>query len=976
MIPVTRALASAAALVVLALPAGAAPQDEDDAARRQTLQAMKEAPRGPFARIRWFCEDGTVLPPKPSACRPHGGGRQHGEWSAATRALREDGFRIANVLASEDPQAFVGPDARLEDLAQILIERFLVRIDDGWILRGARTYRGAFQAEDESAAARAIVFALLRDATWREPHRWLFLREVARGLPLEDDTGGADAVRAEAAAIADLDAGFRPLRVKIHGLPEPGDADAVRSYAKQKGDPALRERMGALADAIDALFASEGVVRDLERRAARTDDAKVAATLRESARALASAEGAEARFTAAAQQLVALREAFAATPDAGSALALLLASRVVEDETFAAGNALLAQANADVDRDLHLTWFATAATALHGAGFITGRQRQELEAAIARLREPDTLRLADYRSELRMLARAAEWSDRWLAFHFGEAMATLHRIEPLATRFSQDRLRGSPVLVAGAIADRLGRDAAVLSGVEHRLFDAKVGAGLRGLNPGLTRGVLRVPANDEALMQAGGDDIVLVSETISDLPPVAGILTRGEGNALSHVQLLARNLGIPNVVVGEEWEDEVRGRVGERVVLQVSPGGVVRIEADGPEWDEVFGREEARAVRIVPDLEKLDLDERAFLPLADLRAADSGRVSGPKGANLGELRHFLGPIVPDGFVIPFGAFRALLDQPFTPGGPPAWDAIREHYRALAAMPEGAERERAVSEFLSALRDFIARTDPGADFRRQLQTSLDALGEDGRFGVFVRSDTNVEDLPGFTGAGLNKTVPNVVGSDAIFAAVREVWASPFTERAYRWRQALMEQPEYVFPAVLVQKAFPGEKSGVLVTADLESGVSGVYSVAVSEGVGGAVDGQAAEGLRVFAETGRTQQLAAATAPWRRVLRPGGGIEKRRASGRETVLGPGEVRTLLDFAERATLDFPALREEDDDALPADIEFAFRDGDLALLQLRPFVESDTALRSRALLALDRKLEERAGDRVRLDRPLKELE
>ena len=50
------------------------------------------------------------------------------------------------------------------------------------------------------------------------------------------------------------------------------------------------------------------------------------------------------------------------------------------------------------------------------------------------------------------------------------------------------------------------------------------------------------------------------------------------------------------------------------------------------------------------------------------------------------------------------------------------------------------------------------------------------------GVFVRSDTNVEDLPGFTGAGLNKTIPNVVGYDAILQAIREVWASPFSDRA--------------------------------------------------------------------------------------------------------------------------------------------------------------------------------------------------
>ena len=57
------------------------------------------------------------------------------------------------------------------------------------------------------------------------------------------------------------------------------------------------------------------------------------------------------------------------------------------------------------------------------------------------------------------------------------------------------------------------------------------------------------------------------------------------------------------------------------------------------------------------------------------------------------------------------------------------------------------------------------------------------------GVFVRSDTNAEDLPQFTGAGLNLTVPNVVGAGEIEQALKDVWASPFSERAYDWLAAV-------------------------------------------------------------------------------------------------------------------------------------------------------------------------------------------
>jgi len=41
--------------------------DSQSARYRQWIEQMKEAERGPFRRIRWFCTDGTVLPPKAPA---------------------------------------------------------------------------------------------------------------------------------------------------------------------------------------------------------------------------------------------------------------------------------------------------------------------------------------------------------------------------------------------------------------------------------------------------------------------------------------------------------------------------------------------------------------------------------------------------------------------------------------------------------------------------------------------------------------------------------------------------------------------------------------------------------------------------------------------------------------------------------------------------------------------------------------------
>ena len=79
------------------------------------------------------------------------------------------------------------------------------------------------------------------------------------------------------------------------------------------------------------------------------------------------------------------------------------------------------------------------------------------------------------------------------------------------------------------------------------------------------------------------DGIYLLPETVAELPPVAGILTAGAGNPLSHVQLLARNLGIPNVAVDPALLPELRRHDGKRIVLAVSPAGLVEIHEDGPQ---------------------------------------------------------------------------------------------------------------------------------------------------------------------------------------------------------------------------------------------------------------------------------------------------------------------------------------------------------------------------------------------------------
>jgi phosphoenolpyruvate synthase/pyruvate phosphate dikinase len=537
----------------------------------------------------------------------------------------------------------------------------------------------------------------------------------------------------------------------------------------------------------------------------------------------------------------------------------------------------------------------------------------------------------------------------------------LARIEPLAANYLHDRLRGGGLFIYAAILDNLLADANRLLGIQNTVFGSPVLSGLDALNPGMARGVLHIVEREDAVDQFDPAGIYVLPATTDDLPPVGGILTTGQGNLLSHVQLLARNLGIPNVAISKGVLSRIRSRAEQQVVLAVSPQGVVQLAEDGPSWNRIFEADPAPSNDLIrADMHKINLERRDFIRLGGLRADDSGRVCGPKAANLGELKHFFPEAVADGLVIPFGVFRELLNQPLEPNGPTVFEWMQFQYSRIAELADRpVQRNEAVGRFLTRIQNWIRESDPGRGFRQRLSVAMEqTFGPDGSYGVFVRSDTNVEDLTGFTGAGLNLTLPNVVGVDRVMDAVRRVWASPFSERAYRWRQAYMEKPEHVYVSVLLMKSVPVEKSGVMVTVDVETGSPEWLTIAVNEGVGGAVSGQTAEELRVNAATGRVRLMAQASETEKRVLLANGGMEEVPVGPSDAVLDSVEIRRLIDLAREVPERFPKLRDAAGRPVPADIEFGFYRQKLALFQIRPFLESEQARRNRFLNELDHQL------------------
>ncbi|MEJ2174416.1 MAG: PEP/pyruvate-binding domain-containing protein [bacterium] len=943
----------------------------DTAQARQWIAQMKTSLRGPFVAIKWFCKDGRVLAPKDYDCAKKGEGWQHGEWSERTKALRAQGYEIGNVLAGLDAAAAVAAPDFADRYAQLLIEKFLVATNDGWIFRKARFYRGAIQEEDEREAARALLTAMAAEEDWIGT-RFPALRAGVRLLPHGRDTASVQKVRSMAAALAERDPNFQPLRVKIHGSPEAGDAKSVREYVGNVADPELKKEYAGLALEIDRVYAPRPLGDILEANARVFSRAPwLQRLLRDARAALGTNTGPAYHYLVTSNLLAALRDALPRIQSSTARLRVLDLSLAVEADHFRLASALRAALARSTRAGLVLA-LSSSVEAAYGTGLINARERAELRRHFARL-SVDSIDLAAYRNALRSLGLVPGWGSQRLQLHFSEAIATLAAIEPLARLFIQDQLRGSPLLFYSQTLDRLSRDANRLAGVQHRLFGKDIGTGFNALNPGLARGTLRAAPDMARVGAFTADGIYLLPETVADLPPVGGILTAGAGNPLSHVQLLARNLGIPNVAVDVAPLRALRAADGQRIVLAVSRAGLVEIDADGPRWDRILGADTKAATKLVfePDLKKLDLSKRNFVTLSDLRATDSGRIVGPKAAKLGELSaRFRGRVAP-GVGIPFGLYReTVLDRPYRASGKTVYEWMVERFRSLEALPAGSPEADAFGEKLRAeIYAIVSSTEPGPEFRARLRAAMNiAFGPDFRNGVFIRSDTNVEDLPGFTGAGLNLTLFNVVGFENIVKGIAKVWASPYTRRAWAWRQSHMKGPEHVYPAVLLQQTVPADLSGVMITQDIDSGDPSVLSVAVNEGVGGAVEGQAAESIRIDTRSGEVSLLGSATAPRRMVPLATGGVARLPVSGAETLLGAGEIRQLIDFSREIPRQFPQ-RGEDGQPVAADVEFAFLKGKLWLLQIRPFNESRRAQGSDYLVQIDRELAANLNRNVNLN-------
>ncbi len=219
---------------------------------------------------------------------------------------------------------------------------------------------------------------------------------------------------------------------------------------------------------------------------------------------------------------------------------------------------------------------------------------------------------------------------------------------------------------------------------------------------------------------------------------------------------------------------------------------------------------------------------------SELGMADVEIVGG-KNASLGEMIQNLaksGVSVPNGYATTAEAFREFL----------AYEQLDERIKgmlktldiedvtALAATGKQIRQMLAAAPFPAALE---------ADIRKSYETLVNESGAE--ISVAVRSSATAEDLPDASFAGQQETFLNVQGIDSVLAAIKEVFASLYNDRAIAYRVHHGFEHAAVALSAGVQRMVRSDKgaSGVMFTMDTESGFQDAVFITSSYGLGEAV-----------------------------------------------------------------------------------------------------------------------------------------
>ncbi len=441
------------------------------------------------------------------------------------------------------------------------------------------------------------------------------------------------------------------------------------------------------------------------------------------------------------------------------------------------------------------------------------------------------------------------------------------------------------------------------------------------LNTGTAIGRVHIIDKLDDTVEIGDNEILILKELPLNLPPVRGIIIAKPSSPLSHVNILAKGWNIPNVYIKDA---DKLFRSYDTFVMKLN-ANLTDYSFDRASQDDIKEKFVSPDQQIPP----ADLKTTKLAGLREMRKADSIKY-GAKSANLGEMlnKKLTGITVPDGFSVPFHWYDKFMKEN-------GFDKIIED---LMDNNDFVHNPKFRRQKLEEFRGLIQK----GKFDDGLKTALIDKWKTQLGGkpVFVRSSSNSEDLPNFSGAGLYSSVPNVIAEDKLVEAVKKVWASLWKFEAYEARVRNYVSQSDVYMSALVQIGVDMERGGVMITKDPfdDRSKNSVYISAVCGHNSKVVDNTGIPEQILFNPKSNSVVVMTLSQQENALAFDANGDLKvtvdKCAGAKKRVLTDLQARALAKAAINIRTAFGGKKEQD-------IEWGILNGKIYIVQARPYID-----------------------------------
>ncbi len=406
-----------------------------------------------------------------------------------------------------------------------------------------------------------------------------------------------------------------------------------------------------------------------------------------------------------------------------------------------------------------------------------------------------------------------------------------------------NKIRSSIPFHIAKITDQL---IPVLKNIAEESPQTVVSAGVAAGKVVQVKDLQEVPSNAD-------DYKICFADTINPMqePPdgVKAIITKTSLSKLSHIGIRCRNKGIVTICI----DDSAKYRSLKK---QYSQGDLIKLTTLGDniaikkvtqtQVDEINkpsealeGQQEAiKPVNLnytdnVVNLDKMNVDDFEGLT----------NIIGAKGANLAKMTKKLkksGVTVPEFFSIPFSTFDKVLKINMTDSS-----KAQTYNKLLTNLNKKSRTTQKEDTDLKEMRNFIInKIEIPPNIMKVIMNSVSKLNLSDDDKLMVRSSTNGEDGKKLAGAGLYDSESGVkVKEQDIAKAIKQVWASKWTDRAFNARIDSQIPHNDLQVSVVIQRFIDPDYSFVVHTShtDPEKAIKGIGAIEIMKGHGEGIVG---------------------------------------------------------------------------------------------------------------------------------------